>query len=467
MLKKGKTEEGYTIVELVIALFVIGIVAISVLQLFTALVNSALVAKKKSIALSLATNQMEYLKSLPYNNLAVVGGSIVATNPLPASVTINNSGFSYKVETAISYADDAFDGCGSYPTQQLKEQYCRNYPPPSSMSGVTDSNPADYKIVNVKVKDAKGNLLADIDTQVSARVAETASNTGAIFVRVIDANGNPIAGANAHVYNSTTTPVVDVNDSTDNSGMAIFYGLPPDNAADFRVDASYSGYSSLSTIPNSGSLTATFPNVKLLSQSSSYVTLQLKPMTAKSLVVEALNTGGTPIANMKIYLKGGYKKYTSTSDTAYYYDNTSPTDNRLVTDSSGLGSISDLTPGNYFFCGDTGTTGCVVGGTTYYLVAALPYAGTNSFGPIQVPTYLASSPPTSLFNYNGTDYIQKVRLIFSNSAVAPRVQSISPSEASQSSSSMSAFSFQVKGVNLPCSSSPASCSTTVKMIQAA
>ncbi len=462
---KAKNESGYTIVELVIALFVIAIVALSTLQLFTALVNSALVAKKKSVALSLATNQMEYLKSLPYNNLAVAGGSIVANNPLPASVDINNSGFNYKVETAINYSDDAFDGCGSYPNTQLKQQYCRNYPPPSNMASVTDSNAADYKVVNVRVKSQSGDVLADIDTQIAARVAETASNTGAMFVKVIDSNGNPIIGATAHVVNSTTTPSVDVSDTTDSNGMAIFYGLPPDTGADYRVDASLSGYSSLSTIASSGSLVATYPNLQLLSQSSSYSTLQLKPMTANSLVVEAVDTNGNPLGNMRIYIKGGYKRYTSTSNTAYYYDNLTPSDSRLVTDGGGLGAVSNLAPGSYYFCGDTGSTSCSVGGTSYYLVSALPYVGASPFSPIQIPTYIASSPPTTLFSYAGSDYIQKVRLVFATSSSAPRVSSVSPYEANQSSSNMSAFDFQIKGTNLPCSSNPSSCATTVRLLQ--
>ena len=75
---------------------------------------------------------MEYLKSLPYDSLAVAGGSIYTTGPtLPASFTKTLNGVTYTVKTSISYVDDAYDGCGSYTTQALKELYCRNSPPPS------------------------------------------------------------------------------------------------------------------------------------------------------------------------------------------------------------------------------------------------------------------------------------------------------------------------------------------------
>src|SRR5690606_5494020 len=135
--------------------------------------------------------------------------------------------------------------------------YCRNYPPPSG-SPNPDANPQDYKIAHVTVTDVTGKRLAQVDTQISSRVSETASTTGALFVTVLDESGNPLSGATVTVTNSTVTPNVNLSDSTDNNGIAIFYGLPPDtNGNDYQVAASKSGYSSLSTIEPFGSLQPT------------------------------------------------------------------------------------------------------------------------------------------------------------------------------------------------------------------
>lgn len=465
---KVKNERGYTLVELVVALAVTGIVAMSTYQLFTALVNSALLMKQKAVGLSLATNQMEYLKSLPYNSLAVAGGSIVATNPLPASTTITNSGFRYKVDTSIKYVDDAFDGCGSYPTLAIKQQYCRNYPPPTSMASVTDTNAADYKIIHVTATTESGLYLAGVDTQVAARVAETGSNTGAIFVQVIDAESNPVQGANVRIANATTTPAVDVNGSTDSNGMAIFYSLPPDTTGyDYNVTATASGYSSLSTIAPSGSLTPTYPNLQLLSQQSSYSTLQLKQMDSNSLLIETVDQNGNPVPNVRVHIKGGYKKYTIASDTSYYYDNMVPSDNRVVTDANGLSAVSDLVPGDYIFCGDAGGANCTVGGTTYYLEAVAPYGGPNPFNPVTVPTYTASSPPATTYPYGGNNYLQKVRLILNTNSNAPRVLTMTPYEADQTTSNLAAYDFQLTGVNLPCDAVAVNCDTQVRLLQGA
>jgi prepilin-type N-terminal cleavage/methylation domain-containing protein len=462
--RQQNSQSGYTLVELMVAVFVLGVVAISILQLFTALVSSSLLMKRKSVALTLATNQMEYLKSLPYNNLAVAGGSIPTATPLPATFTRTVNGVVYTVRTSISYVDDAFDGCGSYPTQQLRELYCRNFPPPAAVTA-TDNNAADYKVINVSVTDPTGKILSDVDTQIAARVAETASNTGAIFVTVIDEDGNPVQGANVLITNATSSPAVNVNDNTDVNGVALFYGMPPDTTNyDYNITASLSGYSTLNTIPPTGSLQPFYPNQQVITQQSSSLTMQIKRMGQHSMVVEATDVSGNPISNARIYAKGGYKRYNSATNTTYYFDNLTPTDSRPTTDATGQAAFSNLVPGTYIFCGDAGATSCTVGGTTHYLAAAIPYAGNQAFG-LVVPSYDPASPPATTYTYNGNNYLQKIRLILTTASNAPRIRTFDPDEISQGSSPMNSVNFQMAGNNLPCTASGSGCGTTVRLLQ--
>lgn len=465
MVGPGESERGFTLVELTVTMVVFAIVAISVYGLFTSLVHSTIIAKRQAVATTLATNQMEYLKSLPYDNLAVAGGSIYAASPLPATDTKTVNGVAYTIKTSINYVDDAFDGCASYPSQQLKELYCRNYPPPNNSNG-TDTNPQDYKIAHVTVTDKGGTKYAQVDTQIASRVSETASATGALFITIIDANGNKVEGATVSVANTTLSPAVNVSDTTDVNGIAIFYGLPPDSGTDYVITGSKANYSTLTTIGASGSLQATYPNQKILTQQSSYTTLALKPMGANSLVIETTDTAGNPIGNVRVYAKGGYKRYTALTDTAYYYDTLSPSDTRPTTNASGLATLQNLVPGDYIFCGDAGATSCTVGATTYYLAAAIPYGGTDPFSPVAVPTYDAANPPATTFDYNGTPYLQKVRLMLTTTANAPRIYSLEPSNVSRSTGNPSNFTFTVTGTNLPCTPNAGSCTTTVRLLQA-
>jgi len=459
------SQAGFTLIELTVTLVAFAIIAISFMGLFTSLVRSTVVARKQAVATTLATSQMEYLKSLPYDSLAVVGGSIYATAPIPATKTQTINGTKYTIKTSINYIDDAYDGCASYPSQALKEQLCRNYPPPSG-SPATDTNPQDYKVAHVSVYDTTNTTLAQVDTQISSRVSETASTTGALFVSVIDNNGNKVSGATVAVTDTTVTPNVNVSDTTDANGTAIFYGLPPDtNNYDFVVTASKTGYSTLNTILP-GTLQPVYPNQKVFTQLSSYVTLTLKQQGVNSLIMEAVNTSGTALANVKIYAKGGYKKYTLSSDTSYYFDTLSPTDTRPVTNASGIATLQNVVPGGYYFCGDAGATSCVIGATTYYLAAAVPYGGTAPFNPTDIPTYDPTSPPTTTFDLSGTAYLQKVRLIFSASSTFPRISTLTPSNVSKSGGTLAAFPFTITGANLPCSATASSCGTTVKFTQA-
>lgn len=467
MAERGRNQAGFTLVELAISIVVLGILSTSIFGLYTSLVNSAVLIKRRAVGLTLATNQMEYLKSLPYDSLAVAGGSIYSANPLPATKTQKINGITYIIKTSINYVDDAFDGCGSYPSLALKQLYCRNYPPPSG-APATDLNPADYKIVHVSTSIVGNPSLAEVDTQISARVAETASNTGALFAKVVDNNGNPVSGATINVANGTLIPAVNLSDSTDSNGVAVFYGLPPDTTNyHYVVTASNTGYSSLTTIGPNGTLQPNYPSQNILIQQSSFVTLTIKQQGANSLVVETTDVNGNPLPSTKIYVKGGYKKYTLATDTSYYYDTLSPSDARPVSDANGLFALSNLVPGNYIFCGDLGATSCSIGGTTYYLAAAVPYSGINPFNPVTVPAYDPASPPGTTFAYGDNNYLQKVRLMLSTSSSYPRITDLSPNDVSSSGGTISAFAFQINGANLPCSSSPASCSTVVKLLQGA
>ena len=469
-----KKVQGYTLVELMIGILLLGLISISMFTLFSTLIRSTVIIKRKAVAANFATTQMEYLKSLPYNSLAIAGGSITSTTYLPATTTNVLNGVTYTTTTDIAYVDDAFDGCISYPSVATEQAECRNFVVHSG-APTGDSNPKDYKVVHVKVTDQNSLILAEVDSQISARVAETASTTGAMFVKVLDQNGSPVSGATVRVQNSTTAPATDVSDSTDASGNAIFYDLKPDTTGyDYSITGSFANYSTLTTIVPNSSLIPTYPNQQVITQLSSFVTLILKPQTSDSLLIEAVDTTNAPISGMKVYVKGGYKRYTAPADITYYYDNMTnmltgaANDIRPSTDSSGLAAISNLVPDTYIFCSETAGTNCIKPGspsTTYYVAAVLPYTGNNPFNPLIVPTYLSSSPPSTTFTYNGTQYVQKVRLMMTTSNTFPRIYSLTPDDVSLSTSTLNAFAFTITGANLPCSNTAASCGTTVKFTQ--
>lgn len=446
MKRLSLSDDGFTLVEALISALVLAMIALAFMGLLTFFVNTSTLTKEKDQALVLASNQMEALRAKPYENLAVYS---------PTNQTTVVNGISYVINTSIIYVDDAYDGCGgvpsAYPTVAIQKLKCRDYPPPAG-APVVDTNPADFKQATVTVS-VNSKLLASLDSYFAPRVAETASSTGALLVTVVNPSGSPLSGATVSVSNTVLSPNINLSQTTDSNGMAIFYGMPPDSNNDYVVSASDSGYSSVQTISANGSLTPTYPNQKILTQSASSITLTLGQMAQYGMLVQTTDTSGNPLSNVRVYLKGGYKKYIKSTDTTYYYDNMTPTDTRPTTDSNGLVGFQNLPPINsYFFFGDDGSIGCMVGNTKCYLATAIPYAGSNSLAPITELPYDPSNPPTITYAYNGNNYIQKVQLMITTNANFPRVFSINPQLVSASAPNLSTFSFTVNGANLGASS---------------
>jgi len=192
----------------------------------------------------------------------------------------------------------------------------------------------------------------------------------------------------------------------------------------------------------------------------------IAPEGSNSLLVQTTDASGNPLSGVKVYAKGGYKKYTSTTDYSYYFDNYysnydsgTVNDTRPTTDANGYATILNLPPVNkYLFCNSdattattspSSTTNCAVGSTKYYLAAAVPYGGSNSLSPIAVPTYNASSPPTTTYSYNSNSYLQEVQLMLTTSSTFPRVYSMDPYALSLSgTTNLSSVPIVISGYNL-------------------
>lgn len=154
--------------------------------------------------------------------------------------------------------------------------------------------------------------------------------------------------------------------------------------------------------------------------------MTIKPQGSDSLVIETTDTNGSPLAGVKVYapraairntpLRAIHRITTIICRRPIAVRRLIP----AVLQRYLISCLADI------FCGDAGATNCKIGGTTYYLAAAIPYGGTNSLQPITVPTYDPSNPSATTFAYGGTNYLQKVRLMLTTNANFPRVATLAP-----------------------------------------
>ncbi len=419
---------GFTITELVVAMVVLMTFAIAVMAAYSLMVGSAATARLKSAGLSLATEQLEYIKSLPYDNLAIAGGSIeTSATKLPATKEETVFGTTFTITTTITYADDAYDGCLNYPVSQ--NYLCRNGPPKTGTP--VDTNPRDYKLVDVVVKVKTNNKeVSRVSSSVAARVAETGGGTGALLVTVVDSTGQPIGGATVQVTNTTLSPSFNQSVTSDVNGVALFLDVKPDNGKDFIINVSKAGYSSLSTISASGSLAPTYPNVSVLAQQVTSSTLKIDPVASDSLTVSVVDSDGSARPNSKFSIRGGIKLYTNVSDQSYGF-----TQAAVTTDAAGQYTFHNLVPGPYQVCFTNYT--CETG---RYLVAGHATYGDYSFQPFSVAAGSVNSA--------GALPMQTIKLFTSSSSSYPIISKVDPAIISASSASINASEFTITGKNI-------------------
>lgn len=425
---RANNQKGFSVPELVVALVILTTLALGVMGTYAVLLGSAGLAKKKAAGLGLATAQLEYIRSLPYDHLAVQGGAIDSSGPkIPASKQASSGPYDFTVTTSIQYVDDAYDGCFNYPAAQ--SYLCRNGPVASGTP--TDTNPRDYKVADVSVvENSSGKEISRVSTQIAARVAETAGNTGALLVRTLDSTGQPVGGATITVTNTTLSPSFSQSQTTDVNGVALFLDVRPDSGKDFVIAASKTGYSSLSTIGASGSLAPTYPNVSVLTQQATSATLQIDQVATQSLKVSIVNETGTPKPGAVFSIKGGVKRYTDSQNTDYYF-----TQNAVTTDANGEYTFANLAPGPYTVCFANNL--CSAG--QYLNVAQAAYGDTSAQPFVVRPGTVSES---------GSGPMQLARLTVSSGASRHRIASIDPVSFVATNPTINASEFTINGANL-------------------
>lgn len=218
-----------------------------VLVIFTALVGLlrtslqvASLAKTRSIATAIAESQMEYVRSLSYDQVGTVGG--IPSGPVAQNATTTMNGIGFPVRTFIEYVDDPADGVGS-----------------SDTNGIT----TDYKRVKVSVSYFANGRTQNIGlvSNYAPPGIETTTNGGTLKVSVVNAAGTGVPGATVHIVNASVSPGVDLSTFTDATGIVFLPGAP--TSTQYQISVSKSGYSSAQTYardatnqnPNPGYLT--------------------------------------------------------------------------------------------------------------------------------------------------------------------------------------------------------------------
>ncbi len=254
---------GFTLVEILVGVAVFLVVATAVYQAYTSLFVFISLNQYKILALNLANEQFEIARNLSYADVGEVSG--VPAGKIPHIQNLTRGGVVFTVTTTVRNVDLPFDGTiGGTPK---------------------DLSPADNKLVEVEVAcpTCKNFTPITLTTTVAPKNLETASTNGALFIKVFDANGQPVENADVHIVNSHATTTIVIDDVTDVNGMLQIVDVPPGVNA-YNITVSKSGYSTEKTYPPSapGNPNPTEPDATVLVQQVTQVSFSIDRLSALS-----------------------------------------------------------------------------------------------------------------------------------------------------------------------------------------
>lgn len=332
-----KSGAGFTIIELVVAIAIFGLLTAGALSMSSVLSQVAKVSREKTILSSLAANYMEALRNMPYSQVGTIAGN--PNGPLPDkdnAISQTIGGITYTLYYDVNYVHDPADPVATA---------------------------ADYKQVKMSIVNNATGQHTDFLTTVAPKGLITNPNTGGLQVDVIDSKGQIISGANVRITYPTTTPYTyNLPDVTNSSGQVTEVGLPRGINA-YRVVATLPGYSTDSTLP----ITAANPNP--LHPDATVATGILTKLTLSidalaNLYIKTLNSTCQPLSGINMNVAGA--KLIGTSPNVLKFNN------NYSSNGAGLIDLSNIEQDTYTPVLLTGQPWVVRGTSPIQKIVVLP-----------------------------------------------------------------------------------------------
>lgn len=212
---------GFSLIEVLIVSSLMTLIFIGLLLGYKYSLDMILISRARLTALSLATERMEYIRSLSYNSVGTQLG--IPSGHIPQTRHFTYNGIDFEEKVLIEYVDDPADGLG-----------------PLDNNGIT----TDYKRAKVTYSwELAGNPHSIfLVTNIVPRSIESNVGGGTVRILVFDENTNPLPGASVRLFNLSGTNPVDVTRTTNVNGEALFGGAPA--SAGYEVEVTRFGYSS-------------------------------------------------------------------------------------------------------------------------------------------------------------------------------------------------------------------------------
>jgi len=226
---KKISSAGFTLVEALVGAALFVIISVGIYKAYTSVITVISASRSKIVAMDLANERFEIIRNLPYVDVGIVAG--IPNGVLTHVENLTRSGYSLVATTTVRNIDQPFDGTiGGSPN---------------------DTSPADNKFVEVEVgcPSCKNFAPIIVNTIVAPKNLETATTNGALFIKVLDASGQPVSGASVHIENNQISPdPIVIDDTTNDAGILQIVDAPPGVNA-YEIIVTKSGFTTDKTYP--------------------------------------------------------------------------------------------------------------------------------------------------------------------------------------------------------------------------
>jgi len=203
--RRGNGDEGFTMVELVVAMFIFGIVVVGIGVGMSSSLNLTRQNRNRSVAANVASQAMDTVRSTDFSDL-----DNMTQQPQPTTTTQTVEGVTYTLSQYTRWITQGQVGSSTGPCQT----------PP------TATNPLAYIAVTTTVSwnGMQGVPPVASSTVVTPPVGLYDSTDGNLSVTVLNASGAPVSGANVEIDDSTGAAV---DTGITSSNGCVFFAFEP------------------------------------------------------------------------------------------------------------------------------------------------------------------------------------------------------------------------------------------------
>lgn len=323
---------GFTLIEAAVFLFIFSIISLTFYQAWSLGTRHIMNSKYRLGATAIATQQMEIIRSLIFDDIGTTSGIPVGTLAQDQTITANSN--TYQVHTVVQFVDDATDG---------------------TAGAGTDMAPNDYKKVTLTVSWGGASASEQVGmTSIFSLdgVESVAAGTGILSVNILNGAGIGVANASVHIVNASVVPAVNLTANTDANGNLTFPGAPA-SVQGYQISVSKSGYYSNMTY-------APYPT-SAFNPVNTHASIVAGSLTAATIVddersnidLRSKDPFDADILDIDFSISGGLMIGTDPATSAPVYDFAQTS----ATNGSGEFLLSDRSAGVYALTLDPGESG--------------------------------------------------------------------------------------------------------------